>query len=88
MVVIAVEIIDKGSGRVRLSIVPDASEVSLEKFITDNIEIGSVIITGGWARYSGLSEKGYNHKVQEMAKLLEDDEILSNVHRIASLLKR
>jgi len=88
LVVIAVEILEKGSGRVRLSLVPDASQESLAKFITDNIEKGSVVITDGWNGYSGLSEKGYSHKVEEMTKLLEDEEILPNVHRIASLLKR
>jgi len=88
LVVIAVEILEKGSGRVRLSIVPDASHESLVKFISDNIEKGSVVITDGWNGYSGLSAKGYSHKIEEMTKLLEDEEILPNVHRIASLLKR
>lgn len=88
LVVIAVEILEKGSGRVRLSAVPDASHESLVKFITDNIEKGSVVTTDGWNGYSGLSEEGYSHKIEEMTKLLENEEILPNVHRIASLLKR
>lgn len=88
LVVIAVELMDKGTGRVRLSVVPDASWKSLKKFITDNIEAGSTVITDGWKGYSGLSKKGYQHKVVDIAKVPDGTEILPNVHRIASLLKR
>jgi hypothetical protein len=54
-----VEIFEKGSGRARLSLVPDASQESLLKFIVDNTEKGSVVLTDGWNRYSGLSAKEY-----------------------------
>jgi len=88
LVVIAVELLEKGSGRVRLSLVPDASKKALEKFVTNNIETGSHIITDGWKGYSGLPKKGYQHEVDGMTKFLDGEEILPNVHRIASLLKR
>lgn len=88
LVVIAIELLEKGSGRVRLSLIPDASKRSLAKFITNNIEFGSTIITDGWKGYRGLSEKNYQHEVEDFTKLLDGDEILPNVHRIASLLKR
>ena len=88
IVIIAVELLDKGSGRVRMSLVPDASKKALGEFITNNIEVGSIVITDGWKGYSGLSKKGYNHEVEEMTKLLDGEEILPNVHRIAALLKR
>jgi transposase-like protein len=88
LVGIAVELKDMGSGRIRLSLLPDASKKSLEKFIINNIETGSTIITDRWSGYSGLLKKGYQHEVEGILKLLKNEEILPNVHRIASLLKR
>jgi transposase-like protein len=88
LVVIAVELMEKGTGRVRLSIIPDASKKSLSKFIKENIQEGSTLITDGWKGYIGISKKGYQHIVEDKTKMLEGQEILPNVHRIASLLKR
>lgn len=88
LVVIAVEIMEKGTGRVRMSIIPDASRKSLMKFINENIEIGSTLITDGWKGYSGISKKGYQQIIEDKTRMLEGEEILPNVHRIASLLKR
>ena len=88
LVVIAVEIMEKGTGRVRMSLISDASKKSLGKFINDNIEPGSNLITDGWKGYTGILKKGYHHKIEDMTKMLDGEEILPNVHRIASLLKR
>ena len=88
LVVIAVEIMEKGTGRVRMSLIPDATKKSLGKFINENIETGSDLITDGWKGYTGISKKGYHHKIEGKTKILDGEEILPNVHRIASLLKR
>jgi transposase-like protein len=88
LVIIAIEIMEKGTGRIRMSTVSDASKKSLRKFITDNIEKGSTLITDGWKGYSGISKKGYLHIIEKKTKVLDDEEVLANVHRIASLLKR
>jgi transposase-like protein len=90
LVIIAVEILEKGkgTGRVRMALIPDASSVSMEEFIIHNIEKGSTIITDGWNGYTGISKKGYQHKIEEKVKMQEEEEILPNVHRVASLLKR
>lgn len=89
LVVIAIELMKKGTGRVRLSIIPDASKKSLTKFIKENIEEGSTIITDGWKGYTDISKKGYQHTIEDNTKMLDDgQEVLPNVHRIASLLKR
>ena len=88
LVVIAVEIMEKGTGRVRMSLVSDASKKSLGKFINENIEPGSNLITDGWKGYTGISKKGYHHEIEDKTKVLDGEEILPNVHRIASLLKR
>ena len=88
LVVIAVEIMEKGTGRVRMSLISDASKKSLKKFINENIETGSNLITDGWKGYTGISKSGYQHEIEDKTKLLDGEEILPNVHRIASLLTR
>jgi len=88
LVIIAVEIMGKGTGRVRMSLISDASKKSLGKFIKENIEAGSNLITDGWKGYTGISKKGYYHEIEDKTKMLDGEEILPNVHRIASLLKR
>ena len=88
LVVIAIERMEKGTGRVRMSLISDASKKSLMKFINENIEAGSHLITDGWKGYNGISKKGYYHEIDDKTKMLDGEEILPNVHRIASLLKR
>ena len=77
----------KGSklGRVRLMRVPDAAGETLVPAIVEMIAPGSVIETDGWSGYSGLAEKGYDHRVlHDVAK----DDTLPQVHLVVSLLKR
>ena len=69
--------------------IPDASAESLHPFVTDCIEPGSTVHTDGWPGYSGLEEKGYEHKVSILGGRKKDaSKLLPRVHRIASLLKR
>ncbi len=88
LIAVAVEVKGRKTGRVRLAKIPDASNDSVNAFIVDNIEPSSTIITDGWPSYNEISQKGYNHKVQKPKVNAEDEEVLPNVHRIASLLKR
>lgn len=88
LIAVAVEVKGRKTGRVRLAKIPDASSNSLNTFIENNIELSSTIITDGWPSYNGLSKKGYRHKVQKATVKDEYEEVLPNVHRIASLLKR
>lgn len=88
LIAVAVEINGRKTGRMRLAKIPNASSESLNNFINNNIEKGSVVITDGWTGYSDLSKIGYTHEVQNSLVKDEDEEILPNVHRIASLLKR
>ncbi|NMC59600.1 MAG: IS1595 family transposase [Candidatus Methanofastidiosa archaeon] len=88
LVVIAVELMKKGTGRVRLSIIPDESKRILTKFIKENIEEGNTLITDGWKGYVGITKKGYGHIIEDKTKMMDgQEEVLQNVHRIASLLK-
>jgi len=84
LVVIAVELKEYGTGRIRLSIIPDASYASLKKFIIKNIEKGSHIVTDGWQSYKRITKMGYKHEVEDVV----GKDPLPHVHRIASLLKR
>ncbi|MDO9550287.1 MAG: IS1595 family transposase [Methanoregula sp.] len=88
LIAVAVEINGRKTGRMRLAKIPNASSESLNNFINGNIEKDSVVITDGWTGYSDLSKIGYTHEVQNSLVKDEDEEILPNVHRIASLLKR
>ncbi len=88
LVVIAVEIQNKGTGRIRLQIVPSGSAKDLTKFITTHIEVGSSIITDGWTGYSKVSVKGYKHQIQCVKWEEDEEQMLPNAHRVASLLKR
>lgn len=88
LVAVAVEVLGRRTGRTRLAKIPDASSDSLISFIEENIEPSSIIITDGWPSYNELISRGYQHKVQKATVKDEDQEVLPNVHRIASLLKR
>lgn len=88
LIVVAVEVLGRRTGRTRLAKIPDASSNCLISFIEENIEPSSIIITDGWPSYNDIANRGYKHKVQKATIKDEDQEVLPNVHRIASLLKR
>ncbi|NLB80581.1 MAG: IS1595 family transposase [Clostridiaceae bacterium] len=85
LVVVAVEINDNKIGRIRMSVIDDASAKSLHYFVEQTIEKGSTIITDGWSAYNGLSEKGH---AQESKIQKDDQTLLPHVHTTISLLKR
>lgn len=88
LVVIGVEKTMLSTGRVRMAMIPSATKISLEKFVRENIEPGTVVITDGLTGYNGLKGLGYEHFVEDETYAYEQGDLLPNVHRIASLLKR
>jgi len=89
LVVIAAQKDGRGIGRIRMRRIPDASANSLESFVRDCIEPGSVVHSDGWNGYAGLEGNGYIHEVSIIANEKQSAlERLPRVHRIASLLKR
>jgi transposase-like protein len=93
LVGVAVEVHQpRGYGRVRMAILADASAASLHRFVTDNVEPGSTVITDAWQGYRGVERLGYTHdrRSQRAARARGDDpgELLPGVHRVASLAKR
>jgi transposase-like protein len=91
LIVIAVEKDDRKLGRVRMRRVSDASANSLNAFVSDSIEPGSVVETDGWHGYSGLAHLGYVHQAGKQGRLDvpgAEDDLLPHAHRVISLVKR
>jgi transposase-like protein len=89
LIVVAAEAVGRGTGRIRMRRIPDASGASLGAFVQDAIDPGSVVHTDGWHGYDRLKAHGYRHRVT----LLRGDADLAiarfpRVHRVVSLLKR
>lgn len=87
LIAVAVEVKNKGMGRIRLKRINDASSDSLHGFIIDSVGKGSTIHTDGWSGYSGLESLGYNHEITKV-KGKKASELLPHVHIVVSLLKR
>ena len=89
LVVIAAQADGPGIGRIRMSVIKDASAESLHAFLLDAVETGSTIHTDGWTGYAGLEQKGFDREVTILGgRKKEASKLLPRVHRVASLLKR
>jgi transposase-like protein len=76
-------------GRIRLRRVPNASADSLQGFIDDVVEPGSVVHTDGWLGYDRVQRHGYRHRITFVADHAGPaSELLPRVHLVVSLLKR
>jgi transposase-like protein/ribosomal protein L37AE/L43A len=82
LVVAAVEIRGKGSGRVRLHVVPDATAASLTGFVKANVSAGATIMTDGWQGYAPLRGMGYRHRPRTQGDPRRAGKILPRVHRV------
>lgn len=87
LVLIAVEKVGRGAGRIRLRRIEDASGPSLEEAIRGMVAPGAEIQTDGWSGYSGLGKVGYMHQAIRSNACLGEDP-LPLCHRQAGLLKR
>lgn len=89
LILVAVE--DKGKadiGRIRITIIPDATTTSLGKAIESMIEPGSTIRTDEFKSYPSITKHGYKHIAVKSGVTEPGDDPTPLVHRIASLLKR
>jgi transposase-like protein len=88
IVVGAVEVRGRASGRVRLKVVPDISERSLVRFVTANVAPGAVVFTDGYATYVPLAQLGYRHRPRTQgADPHMAARILPRIHRVFGNLK-
>jgi len=90
IVVVVTECLGKQIGRVRFKIIKSATSENLIKFIEENIEHKSTIITDGWSGYASLADsENYIHiKKPIRGSGKEAHELLPHVHMVDSLLKR
>lgn len=89
LVLVAVE--DKGNkgiGRIRLSIIPDASANAIEHALRMMIEPKSKVRTDGWRGYQRLALCGYDHDIIKQKETDPGVDTTTLVHRISALLKR
>ena len=61
LVVVAVEKRGRGSGRVRLAVIPDFKAATLTAFLTRNVAPGSTVYTDGLKTFTGLDTAGFRH---------------------------
>lgn len=88
LVVIAIELVGKKMGRVRMETIESAGRANLNKFVKNNVKLESTVITDGWKGYTDIKKMKYKHEIQNKKLILDKEEITPNVHKIASLLKR
>ena len=87
MVEVAVEQNERGWGRCRLQVIPDAASVTLRQFLIDHVADGATVITDGWQGYRSAAVAPYHHERHVVAGT-HAHQLLPGVHRIASLVKR
>jgi transposase-like protein len=87
LIVAAVEVRGKASGRVRLQVVPDASAPSLTGFVAANVERGATVLTDGWGAYAPLQGMGYRHRPKTQGPPARAGKILPRVHRVLGNLQ-
>ena len=82
IVAVAVEDLgEDGIGRIRLAVVPDASQDSLSSFAAQAVEPGSAIRTDDWSGYEALPRTGFRRTVAPSHEM-------KIAHLVISLLKR
>ena len=87
LVLIAAEEDGKGTGRIRLKQIANASGDSLQTAVQETVELGSIVKTDGWQGYTGLKALGYGHEIiRKTANIGEN--LLPLCDREASLIKR
>ena len=60
-VLVAVEKRGRGSGRVRMKVIPDFKAKTIIPFLHQNVSPGSTIYTDGLKSFEGLTEAGFKH---------------------------
>lgn len=86
IVIGAVEVRGRASGRLRLREIPDVTARSPLGFIKDTMEPSTIVATDGWGAYSGLTRIGYNHEIRE-ERPNKKGAPLPHIHRVFGLLK-
>jgi transposase-like protein len=84
---VAIEVRGRGSGRLRLQALPDASSPSLLAFTKATTEKGAIVHTDGLQSYRVLAEHGYDHRRRTQTAAAPGEQLLPRAHRAISNLK-
>lgn len=84
LVAIACEEAVRGVGRIRLCQVPDTSTASLQSFVQEAIEPGSLVFTLG-CKFGDLESKGYHYDSIRLSRIIKAEKE-PRVHRVGSQL--
>jgi transposase-like protein len=87
LVLIAAQHDGDGTGRIRLTRVPNLLGEILGRAIQTMVAAGSVVRTDGLRSYAGLKRLGFAHQVVRQDESVGEN-LLPRCHRVASLLKR
>ena len=87
LVGVAVEVRGKGSGRLRLLVLPDAALPTLTAFVKATLAPRTVVHTDGWKGYYGLAGAGYHHRPRSQRSDVGEEPFLPRAHRAVSNLK-
>ncbi len=87
LVGVAVEVRGRGSGRVRLAVLPDAKSASSTAFVTATTASGAVVHTDGWQGYKALAKLDYEHRPLSQRATAPGEQLLPRAHRTVSNLK-
>lgn len=82
-----VEVRGRGSGRVRLAVVKDASWDSLGSFVKVRIGAGAIVHTDAWVGYAPLGKAGFEHRPRSQRAGAGEEPYLPRAHRAISNLK-
>lgn len=89
LVAVAVEKQSKGFGRIRLRRIEHGNRQTLQSFIQDAIEPGTLVHSDGSWAYQKLEDIGYLHKrTVHLGSDVPAHETMPAVHRVAALLQR
>lgn len=83
----AIEIRGRGSGRLRLQVLPNSQATILEAFTRATTAPGAIVHTDGLFSYSGLPKLCYDHRPRKVATVGPDEQLLPRMHRAISNLK-
>ncbi len=84
---VAVEVRGRGSGRLRLAVLPDAKRASLAAFVTNTTTTGAIVHTDGWQAYQRIAKLGYEHRPLVERTAAPGEQLLPRAHRAVSNLK-
>jgi hypothetical protein len=87
LVGIAIEVRGRGSGRLRLQVLPDASGPTLRDFTKATIAPGAIVDTDGLHSYRILAKHGYDHRRRPQGTAAPGEQLLPRAHRAISNLK-